>query len=619
MKFGLDSFVYENFFSVILSVFLLLGCYALGKFLIFIFNFKKIIFSADKNFFFQENIIGLNFLLIVLYPLTQYSLLPLPLIVFIAFVLILSGFFYLYLLTKKINIFFFKKRNVYFYYVCSFIFGYFLLSLGPTTNADSLDYHLFGPLNYLNFQTFPNEFSYFHGKLIGAGETLNLIGLSVGAEQFSSLIQYSCLGSIISLIISLHKKNFKSNNNDYFFLVLCILSCPVLLFFLTSSKLQFLPVATNAFCFVIIFFAFDGLNKKNYINCFFLVNILLITQTEVKYSFILSSSLLWLFFFYKTISKNLYFNFILITLFCFIIILFPNIFWKTKYYQIDIIDLLRFNLPIYYPGYNAFYNSLSSCGYYCLPTWIFFPKNINEFSNSLGFASLLFFVIIKYLKIKDFRNLILIIVLFFSIGLLVGQSSPRFFIDPYVWLILTISYYYQYICKDKFFIFTKKIIIVFSLLIFSAVYFGVFTNSIGSINKNLRNKVMQSNANGYQLFKWASENLPKDARLLSLHRSISLSEVKTYSSDFIDYVNSDDQRIEIYLDEIKKEKVNFILFTSENKNKIFLKCLGRLHSFKDNIYTVATRNPFNKGKQKHNAYIYEFKYELLPFCVLKKN
>lgn len=80
---------------------------------------------------------------------------------------------------------------------------------------------------------------------------------------------------------------------------------------------------------------------------------------------------------------------------------------------------------------------------------------------------------------------------------------------------------------------------------------------------------MQSNANGYQLFKMASENLPKDARLLSLHRSISLSEVKTYSSDFIDYVNSDDQRIEIYLDEIKKEKVNFILFTSEKKIKFF--------------------------------------------------
>lgn len=621
MKFGLDSFVFENFFSVIISIFLLLGCYALGKFLIFIFNLKKIIFKADKSFFFQDNIIGLNFLLIVLYPLIQYSLLPVGMIILLAFILILSGFFYLYLLIKKLNFFyFFKKRNIYFYYLFFFILGYFFLSLGPTTNADSLDYHLFGPLHYLNFQTFPNQFSYFHGKLIGAGEIFNLIGLSVGAEQFSSLIQYSCLVSIISLIVSLYKKNPKNNNNnnDYFFLILCILSCPVLLFFLTSSKLQFLPVASNAFCFVIIFFCFDSLNKKYYLSCFFLVNLLLVTQTEVKHSFILSSSLLWLFFFYKVINKNSYFKFILITLVCFVIILLPNILWKKEYYQIDIVDLLRFNLPIHYHGYNAFYKSISSCGYYCWPTWIFFPQNINEFSNSLGLASLLFFVILKYLKIINFKNLMILIVLYFVIGLSLGQSSPRFFIDPYVWIMLTVSYYCQLIFKDKFFINIKKIIVIYSFIIFFAVYFGIFTNSLGSINKNLRHKVMKSNANGYELFMWASESLPKDARLLSLHRSVSLSKVRTYPSDFIDYVNADDPRIEIYLNEIKKEKVNFIVFTSENKNNIFLNCLGEQYSYKK-AFAVATRNPFNKGTQKYNAYIYTFKFELLPFCVLKKN
>ena len=57
MKFGLDSFVYGNFFSIILSIFLLLGVYILGKFLIFFFNIKKIIYNVDKNISFQENII----------------------------------------------------------------------------------------------------------------------------------------------------------------------------------------------------------------------------------------------------------------------------------------------------------------------------------------------------------------------------------------------------------------------------------------------------------------------------------------------------------------------------------------------------------------------------------
>jgi hypothetical protein len=231
---------------------------------------------------------------------------------------------------------------------------------------------------------------------------------------------------------------------------------------------------------------------------------------------------------------------------------------------------------------------------------------------------LLFFIIIKHLEIKDFRYLLVIIIVFFSFGLSFGPSSPRFFIDPFIWLVLIVSYYYRYIFNDKFFIFFKRIIILYSYLIFLAVYFGVFTNSIGSINKYLRNKIMQNNANGYELFKWAGEHLPQDARLLSLHRSIALSSVRTFPADFIDYINSSDQRIEIYLNEIKKEKINFILLTNESRNNIFSNCIGKLHSFKKDISATATRNPFNKGKEKYDAYIYEFNYSLLPGCVFKK-
>ena len=623
MKFGLDSFVYGNFFSIILSIFLLLGIYILGKFLIFFFNIKKIIYNVDKNISFQENIIGLNFLLIIIYPLVQYSLLPVFLITLLAYLLILFGAFYFYLLIKKINfLIFLKKKNIYFYYIFFFIFGYFLLSLGPTTNADSLDYHLFGPLHYLNFQSFPNQYSYFHGKLIGSGEVFNLIGLSIGAEQFSSLIQYSCLVSIMSLIVSLYNKGSPSIRNNNYFLILCILSSPVLLFFLTSSKLEFLPVAANAFCFTLVFFCFDNFKKKDYLNCFVLVNLLLIAQTEVKHSFILSSLLIWLFFLYKVIYKNLYFNFIFITTVCFVLVLFTNIFWKITYYQVNIIELLRFNLPINYPGYLSFYNSLTSCGYYCWPTWIFFPKNISEFSNSLGLASLFFFIIVKHLKIIDFRYLTIIILLFFSLGLIFGPSFARFYIDPFIWLVLSVSYYYREVSNDKLFIYFKKIIIFFSIPIFLIVYFGVFTNSFGSISKSLRETSMHYNANGYDLFKWAQVQLPKDARVLSLHRSVSLSPVRTYPADFLDYVNPDHQQFKIYLNEIKKEKINFILFTDNEKDnskkKIFSNCLGKLYGYKKDISFIATRNPFNRGQEKHNAYIYEFKYYLLPLCVLKQ-
>jgi hypothetical protein len=86
---------------------------------------------------------------------------------------------------------------------------------------------------------------------------------------------------------------------------------------------------------------------------------------------------------------------------------------------------------------------------------------------------------------------------------------------------------------------------------------------------------------------------------------------------FINYVIANSWRTKFF-DRMKKEKINFILLTNESSNNIFSNCIGKLQSFKKDISSTATRNPFNKGKEKYDAYIYEFKYSLLPGCVFKK-
>ena len=66
--------------------------------------------------------------------------------------------------------------------------GLGLIAVGPVTDADSLDYHVGVALVLLNTGTFPFSPEWFSSRLAGSGEVLIALGLSIGAEQFGSLL-----------------------------------------------------------------------------------------------------------------------------------------------------------------------------------------------------------------------------------------------------------------------------------------------------------------------------------------------------------------------------------------------------------------------------------------------
>ena len=81
-------------------------------------------------------------------------------------------------------------KNLYNLILFIFILLYFLLSLGPITDADSLDYHVSVPIHIINYGTFPKDISWFHASQAGIGEIPIILGLIIGAEQFSSLVHF---------------------------------------------------------------------------------------------------------------------------------------------------------------------------------------------------------------------------------------------------------------------------------------------------------------------------------------------------------------------------------------------------------------------------------------------
>ena len=134
-----------------------------------------------------------------------------------------------------------------------------MLSLSPITSADALDYHVGVALNILNYNKIVIPTYWFTGMQFGFGESMIALGLSIGAEQFSNLIQFSGLMSITGIFLHISKKiNFFDSK---YFLTCIILSCPILVFLISSSKPQ-LYFASLVFLSTCIVF-FNLTNKKN--------------------------------------------------------------------------------------------------------------------------------------------------------------------------------------------------------------------------------------------------------------------------------------------------------------------------------------------------------------------
>ena len=122
-------------------------------------------------------------------------------------------------------------------------------------------------------------------------------------------------------------------------------------------------------------------------------------------------------------------------------------------------------------------NLLSSCGYRCIPFWIIFPPSVNEFTQTFGFVSV-FFLFLIFSKIVKRTQILFLILTYFFIGLKFGQSNPRFFLEPLIWMLLWIivfskSHNFMLIKFSKLLVITQSLFIIAILGLSSYFLFQV--------------------------------------------------------------------------------------------------------------------------------------------------
>ncbi|MEY2701870.1 MAG: hypothetical protein RLY43_503, partial [Bacteroidota bacterium] len=441
-------FNYSNsffqYFSIIGSLLLIAGNYFIGKKISdkFLADFK----TENYLFNFQLIIIGNVIVNILLEYLVVFELCNIFVLRIIGSLLIISGLsvvvnFRKYFLVNLDNSFSkVKLSNFSLKLIFLLLSGFFIVSIGPITNADALDYHVGVPLSILNEGSYVWQTTWFHQGLSGIGENSILLSLSLQTEQYSTLLQTISVFSIVSLFYY-DGKNFNRSPNEYRSqLILLFLSVPVLLFLSSSPKPQLIGVAISSFLFLHIVINRINLTSKN----LFILSGLLFYIICIKLNFIFSSFILFLALFYYNISTikitSLKGNFklFMVIFISFLIVLGPIIYFKSLIAGTDILSYI-YPIPDYYPGRLAFLEYLKNYDDVKLffPISLFFPSSPGVYSMILGLN--LVIVIWLLFKNKVTTKKLFFVLLLCVISLVFGQRTSRFYIEPFIWTLLIIN------------------------------------------------------------------------------------------------------------------------------------------------------------------------------------
>ena len=357
-NYSIEAWVLSPPFSAIIAILLLLGCDYLG--LILLHKFEIFAEERISVYRMQAIIIGVMILAIILYPLALLQSTPLLLMQILGWLLILLGCINSFKLFNKIksssksvlkNIQIFKYDNFVIFTASTIVTLLFLIALGPSTNADSLDYHLGVAIAILNQGGMPFIPEWFIGRLAGAGEVVNALGLAVGAEQFGSLIQWASLISVTALVWPKVNGKSKKQIQSGQLILLCILSTPVLLFLISAPKPQLWPIAMTSLAFYLFAVApIESISKAKLRARFALACMLCMCASQTKFNYLLGGGIAGIFAFFMMIKQRDIFIGVLISVFCGILIMLPPVLWKSYIYQASIFESLFNPLPGNFPG-----------------------------------------------------------------------------------------------------------------------------------------------------------------------------------------------------------------------------------------------------------------------------
>ena len=614
--FGLEILQFP--FSLVIFLNYIFGVYNVGRRLENIINIKN--YDIKLLFYF---IIFCSFIVLINYSIF-FNIFVTKYLVFSFFLI----FFVLNLLSiKNLNLkksFFKKKLSLNLKLIIFFFICYFIVSTLPLSDADSLSYHSSFGANMIKYHSsnWLKNAELTHPDFIVSGftEIFNYIGIILFTDNFGSYFNFVSLILIYLYFI----KSFK-NNKDTSFILLGIISSPILLPMVYSQKIYILP----SFILALVFFNIYKSKKINSLNEVVILSSLMLVLS-FKISFLYSVLIAIFYLIYK--NKNVQKTFVLS--FATSLIFFTPIIIKNFYFHADLIppftgQILNKNseylnaVADFLKNYDL---SLSFKNLIFLPLLFLLPHygQAGTFFFSLPnigkIYGLQFFNFLNDKK-KLNKEILFILILLIASVVFTGNISTRWFLFLFFLIQLFVCYLDIKInTLFKKINYLQIILFGFFLLAYSVYAFPTL------LSKEYKNDFLKKHANGYDFAIKLNEikkkyKIDENEKILYSHRAQFWTDVSNghlnFSNEWMPLFRNRADKILLkkeFVNLIKDKKVKILVIKEKIileklylKDSFFEKCEYEYGSFSANH---ATRNIFFSGKKKYN-WIYFKNFDLL--------
>ena len=469
----------------------------------------------------------------------------------------------------------------------------FLCALGPPTDADSLDYHLGVPLDILRQHGAYPRLDWFHTRLAGLGESLNMLGLAGGTDNLGAVLQFAGLVSVLIAVISL-----AATDPDRILVAMGVLGCPVLLFLIPNQKPQMLPAAATTVAIILLAQRFDSLDLKTLWLAFGCA----VFAVACKYSFLWSGAVIVGVGLLAAHRAGRLGQALFIALAGYLILALPvhlQNFWfygdplspfLERFRTAGDAAVIRFAAKL-----QAYSDSQGSL--FPLPLNLFFPSSIGLIPTVLGMGPFLLFSTLGAMKVSVVARILLLgAALTILLTLFFGQIGARFFFEPYLWIIGAAGLAAWRPLKY----FSFKVMVGQTALMAVLAVFGAATLFPGALTPAWRDHLMAKTAHGYAITRWLNRTLPPDA-VIVFHkiRASALMPRPFVSKDLIASSNLGNAiEVERILSIGKMYHADTLITSyplSDEINRAFGFHLGNKITGPKKFHE-ASRNPWNRGE-----------------------
>ena len=462
-----------------------------------------------------------------------------------------------------------------------------LMALGPPTDADSLDYHLGVPLEFLRRGETYARLDWFHARLIGSGEFLNMLGLAGGTDSLGAALSGAGLVVLAMVLTAVVRKE-----RDRVFVLGLLMSCPFLLFLVPNQKPFMLPVAATTIALVLTrgrVRTFDGRTLFLALGCTFFA-------MSCKYSFLLSGLVVLIACLAAAYRSHKVRVAIGLAALLYALLLFPAHVQKLLFYGDPISPMLEQFRQEPDQGVVRFASFLRYYGVsgFPFPISIILPDSAGAVSSVLGLGSLALIVVLlnarsSWLFVGSAAGALAIL-------FLAGARSAGYFLEAYVWFSFAAAYAAWGRCKE---LLSRLVLAQGALTLLLAAY-GAATIFPGALTAGLRDSVMERSAHQYTVMVWLDRVLPADRVMLSTLRSHALMPRAFVAKDILTWTDwespAETQKAGGLL---KEKKINTLVmepFVAEKfADKLCMDIRGRMAG--PERFRTATRNPWNRGAE----------------------